>query len=122
MPLQDLYTFYDSKLDSVTTNWRSSNDRLENLSRNILDLEASIVFYKGSKDSAIKCVQATKVYITFFNNGNVKKIEVTREKICNTEKGVIIKDYNLLTDLEKSLLKKIYDVEDKGEVGISSLL
>jgi UDP-N-acetylglucosamine:LPS N-acetylglucosamine transferase len=38
---KELSLFYSSKLDSVTNEWRSDNERLESLSNNILDIMAS---------------------------------------------------------------------------------
>ena len=32
---KELYTFYNSKVESITENWRSGNDRLESLSSNM---------------------------------------------------------------------------------------
>lgn len=49
---KELYNFYNSKVESISSNWRSGNERLENLSRNILDLEATISTYENQgKDS-----------------------------------------------------------------------
>ena len=36
---KELYNFYDSKVESITTNWRIGNERLESLSKNILELD-----------------------------------------------------------------------------------
>ena len=51
---KELSSFYNSKVESITNNWKSANDRLENLSRNILDLEASISSYENQGKDIIE--------------------------------------------------------------------
>ena len=99
---KDLYTFYDSKLDSVTTNWRSSNDRLENLSRNILDLEASIETYNSDKNND----DIERLYSESNKNINSLKKELS-ELGCNDYDTSKIPNITQLLSFYQSFINKI---------------
>ena len=51
---KELYNFYNSKVESISTNWRTGNERLESLSRNILELDATISNYESQGKNLIK--------------------------------------------------------------------
>ena len=51
---KELYNFYNSKVESINNNWRSSNERLEGISKNILELEATISNYESQGKNIIE--------------------------------------------------------------------
>ena len=51
---KELQSFYSSKIEINKNNWINSNERLETLSRNILDLEATISSYESKGKNLIE--------------------------------------------------------------------
>jgi len=51
---KDLLQFYSNKLDFITTEWRSKSERLESVSKNIVELEATITNYESQGKNVIE--------------------------------------------------------------------
>lgn len=51
---KELLQFYSTKLDSITTEWRSKSERLESISKNITELEATIANYESQGKNIIE--------------------------------------------------------------------
>jgi len=50
---KELFQFYSTKLESISNEWKSSSERLENLSKKIVELEAVINGYENNNKSNI---------------------------------------------------------------------
>ena len=111
---KELYNFYDSKVESITTNWRIGNERLESLSKNILELEASIDSYES---------QGKNVIESEYSESNKKINDMKREL-----KGLGIEaDINLIESIRSLLsfyqsfiikLDRFYDGLNTDDINI----
>lgn len=111
---KELSLFYSSKLDSVTNEWRSDNERLESLSNNILELEATISNYESQGKNIIESEYTE-------SNKKIKSIKDELKSINITPDTSLIEPIKELLSFYKSFIDKIdrfYDGLDVPDISI----
>jgi chromosome segregation ATPase len=111
---KELSSFYNSKVESITNNWKSANDRLENLSRNILDLEANISSYENQGKDIIESQYKES------NNKIDSMIKEIKELGLEPDINIIDSIKSLLSFYQSFInkLDRFYDELDTNDISI----
>ena len=112
---KELSLFYSSKLDSVTNEWRSDNERLESLSNNILELEATISNYESQGKNIIESEYTE-------SNKKIKSIKDELKSINIAPDTSLIEPIKELLSFYKSFIDKIDRFYDGLEVPDISII
>lgn len=114
---KELFQFYSNKVDSLTNEWRKSNDNLSNLDKNINDLEASINMYNSENNKDIEDAY------TESNNRLNDIIKDLKSLKFDTNTSLIIDISNLISfyNLFISMIDKLYDGLNIDDLNILSI-
>ena len=111
---KELKQFYSTKTDSISNEWRSNSERLEKLSKNIVEMEATIDSYESGNKSNIDAQYAE----------SNKKLDNIRKELkslnidCNVELEIPLT--KLLSFYQSFIIKidRFYDGLDTDDINI----
>ena len=111
---KELLQFYSTKLDSISNEWRNNSERLEKISKNITELEATIDSYQSSGKSNIDSEYAN-------SNKKIKELEKELKSLdIPTDISLIEPIKKLLSFYETFIIRidRFYDGLNSDDINI----